>query len=221
MNTINTSINNTDISDFLVSNETNPEPLSFKDIKEEIVDSSIKINVDPIKVFQNAGSKLSDIMVEKYNVITENITFMDQKKLHGLSPLQYPLFTNNKPEISSIMKSSIFLGSSLALILFFRYKNRGFLKISNKKEDDNICKNTVSSTIQNTDKSTCNIIDGVAENNADNNTENRVDISPRNKNLHIEKINNTDEDPEFVNVQQISQRLSLPVQIFRLFNIFN
>ena len=213
MNTINAGINNTDISDFLVSNETNPEPLSFKEIKEEIVDSSIKINVDPIKVFQNAGSKLSDIMVEKYNVITENITFMDQKKLHGLSPLQYPLFTNNKPEISSIMKSSIFLGGSLALILFFRYKNRGFLKISNKKEDDIICKNT--------DKSTCNIIDDAAENNTDNNTENRIDVSPRNKNLHIEEINNTDEDPEFVNVQQISQRLSLPVQIFRLFNIFN
>jgi hypothetical protein len=138
MNTIgacNIHNKNTIISDILIANESNPEPFSFQEKPADIMDSSIKISVDPIKVFQKAGAKISDIVIENYNTLSTNMKLLDVKELHDLSPLQYPLFTEVKHENSSLFKSSIFICGAIGLILSMRYRKHD-LKSDNCDRND-------------------------------------------------------------------------------------
>ena len=148
MNVINTGNNNenSNISDILIVNETSPEPLSYKEISGDIMDSPVKISVDPIKIFQNAGTKISDIIIEKCDDLSRNISSMDTKDLHNLSPLQYPLFNEVKTTDYSLLKTSLFIGSSIALVLFMRYKG---INISNGNNENNTSDNVTNSNDNN------------------------------------------------------------------------
>lgn len=136
MNTINACNihnENANISDILIANETSPEYLSCQEITGDIMDSAVKISVDPIKVFQKAGLKFSDIVLEKYNTLSTNMNRLGVKELHDLSPLQYPLFTEVKQETSSLLKTAIVIGGSIAFILLLRNKN---IDVSEKNIDN-------------------------------------------------------------------------------------
>ena len=39
----------------------------------DIMDSPVKISVDPIKIFQKAGTKISDIIIEKCDDLSETL----------------------------------------------------------------------------------------------------------------------------------------------------
>jgi hypothetical protein len=135
MNSIHKCIKHSETSnlhDILIANETNPEPFSCQEITGDIMDSAVKISVDPIKVFQKAGLKFSDIVLEKYNTLSTNMNRLGVKELHDLSPLQYPLFTEIKQETSSLLKTSIVIGGSIAFILLLRNKN---IDVSEKNID--------------------------------------------------------------------------------------
>lgn len=145
MNIINASNNNetSNISDILIVNETSPEPLSYKEISRDIMDSPVKISVDPIKIFQKAGTKISDIIIEKCDDLSRNISSMNSRDLHNLSPLQYPLFNEVKTTDYSLVKTSLFIGTSVALVLFMRYKG---IRICN---ENNISDNETNSNDNN------------------------------------------------------------------------
>jgi hypothetical protein len=135
MNSIHKCIKHSETSnlhDILIANETNPEPFSCQEITGDIMDSVVKISVDPIKVFQKAGLKFSDIVLEKYNTLSTNMNRLGVKELHDLSPLQYPLFTEVKSENSSLLKTAIVIGGSIAFILLLRNKN---IDVSEKNID--------------------------------------------------------------------------------------
>ena len=151
MNVINAGNNNenSNISDILIVNETSPEPLSYKEISGDIMDSPVKISVDPIKIFQNAGTKISDIIIEKCDNLSRNISSMDTKDLHNLSPLQYPLFNEVKTTDYSLLKTSLFIGSSIALVLFMRYKGINISNGNNENDENNIIDNVTNSNDNN------------------------------------------------------------------------
>ena len=148
MNVINACNNNenSNISDILIANETSVEPLSYKEISNDIVDSAVKISIDPIKVFQKTGSKISDIIIEKCDNLSRNISSMNSRDLHNLSPLQYPLFNEVKTTDYSLVKTSLFIGTSVALVLFMRYKG---IRISNENNENNISDNETNSNDNN------------------------------------------------------------------------
>jgi len=83
--------------------------------------------------FQKAALKFSDIVLEKYNTLSTNMNRLGVKELHDLSPLQYPLFTEIKQETSSLLKTSIVIGGSIAFILLLRNKN---IDVSEKNIDN-------------------------------------------------------------------------------------
>lgn len=162
---------NMKIQDILITNETNPEPFSCQEISNDIADSAVKLSIDPIKVFQKAGSKFSDIIIENYNNLSTSIKHLDTKDLHSLSPLQYPLFTQVKSENSSLLKTSLFIGSSLAFILLIRYKNNNIsdknIETNNNTDTDSIETNSLSDTIESNSLSDNDIIE-VTDNCVDN-----------------------------------------------------
>lgn len=141
MNTINACNihnENTNISDILIANETSPEALSCQEISRDIIDSAIKVSINPIKVFQKAGSKISDIIIEKCDNLSRNISSMDSRDLHNLSPLQYPLFNEVKTTDYSLVKTSLFIGTSVALVLFMRYRKKNVNNIQVIRNIENI-----------------------------------------------------------------------------------
>ena len=71
---------------------------------------------------------------------------MNSRDLHNLSPLQYPLFNEVKTTDYSLLKTSLFIGSSIALVLFMRYKG---INISNGNNENNTSDNVTNSNDNN------------------------------------------------------------------------
>lgn len=123
------------------------------DNMSDMGDSSMKLNVDPVKVVKGAAMKISNKILEEYSEYTKHMGKAEHLSLHDLS---FPICNTcvcqkNPPLLTSI----VFLASSLSIVLFMRYriKYHTIYTISDKSSKNNTLEETSGMPRINSDES--------------------------------------------------------------------
>tara|TARA_Y100001958_G_scaffold160079_1_gene165971 strand:+ start:5979 stop:6662 length:684 start_codon:yes stop_codon:yes gene_type:complete len=205
MNIIHTGNKHSDItvSELNIIDSPEQDIFSQKEIPQDSFDLIFKIKESPVQMVQTMGTKIKEFFKNSLDGVKKNITTLDEKKLSAIYPLQYPIFNLNiSKKQPTMFTTTLFLGGSIAVILFFnKYKTSSRLinNISNIEETthtENIdaVNEDLEENVSDSENSENNDVEKEQESDSDNNSVTYLSESTCNDSDNDEKSSEKEAD---------------------------